>query len=179
MVLDEDTNAMRVGKLTEAPKPVGGELLLLLVGEVGVAAGVDAHRVAAEGLRGLDPLAVILDRAGSLARRGIAEIALAIAHDEKAPNAIPLCSVYHLPQVPLVARFVHEELIHVLDAVEAVVLSRPGDEIEVAHGAGEESSMERPLRERDAEEGLRGKAQEGEAGKRSLEEISSVHSGIV
>ena len=79
-------------------------------------------RVAAEELRPLDPAVVVLDRLLPLLLVGVAERALAVAHDEHAADAVVVRDLLQVLQVAVVLLLVLVELVDVLDGVDAVVL---------------------------------------------------------
>src|SRR5262249_14156225 len=152
VVLDDDVDLVLVAVLALLPQAVGAELDLLLEGAGGV--GVDADGVAAEEFGGLDPLVMVLDGGLAFLVVGGAEVALAVAHDQDAADAVVVAALLQLLQILLVAGLVLEELVDVLDGGDVIVLLRDGGEVEVGHLLAEEALVERPLRQRDLEERL-------------------------
>jgi hypothetical protein len=83
VIFDDDEQAALVALDAETMQAVGGELHLLVPAQLGIAGGVHADAVAAERGGGIEPLEMVLDGLGALGLIGIAEIALAVAHDEQ------------------------------------------------------------------------------------------------
>ncbi len=84
-----------------------------------VARRVDPNRDAAERVGRIDPLAVVLDGPAAQGRVGIAQPALAVAHDEVLVDAFAGGAAVHLRQVRRVGRPVLEERVDVLDGLDA------------------------------------------------------------
>jgi hypothetical protein len=149
MVLDNDADRVGVGELGELAQAVGREFLLLFASAV--AGGVDANHGAAQHLGGLDPLVVVLDRRLPARRVGIAELPFTIHHDQVLVHAGVLRPCVHLGKVGCILRLVPEELVDVLDGLDAELLLCDAGEVEVLELALLQRPMEGPLRERDPE----------------------------
>src|SRR5205807_1811479 len=90
-------------------EPIGDQLDLLLVAAGTV--GIDANGVTAEQLGGIYPLVVVHHRLLAFGLVGIAEVALAVAHDQDAGHALVVGDALHLGEVFLVFAFTLVELI--------------------------------------------------------------------
>src|SRR5690606_20839119 len=117
VILDEHRDAVRLGEFREAAQPVGRVAFLRLA--LAARACVHADRMAAERGRGFDPFVVVLDRAGARGRVRIAEIAFAVAHDQQALDPFAGRAPLELREEGPVARLVEEELVDVLDRLDA------------------------------------------------------------
>jgi len=110
--------------------------------------------VAAQHRGGVDPLLVALDGLRPLGRVGGAEVGLAVDHDQHARDALVGGPLPELLQIGLVAGLVVEELVDVLDRVDAEVLAGHAREVEVGAGraaGAEQVLVQRPLGQRDLE----------------------------
>jgi hypothetical protein len=87
VVFHDDEQAALVALEAEAVEAIGGEFHLLVPSQLGIAGGVHADAVAAEEGGGVEPLEVVARRWGALGLIGIAEVALAVAHDEQPLHA--------------------------------------------------------------------------------------------
>jgi hypothetical protein len=108
--------------------------------------------VAPESVRGVEPLDVVLDGAGAGGVVGIAQVALAVAHDEQAPDAGVVGARAQVGEIGGVLGAVLEELVDELARFEPVALAGDGREVEVVERAVEVLLVERPLGEGDPEE---------------------------
>ena len=106
--------------------------------------------MAAEALGRLDPGMVVLDCLGAGLVVGVAEVAEAVAHQEQVLHAFVGRPPGEIGQVVGVFGLVLEELIDVLDGVDAELLAGRPREVEVVELAGEDRLVQRPFRERDA-----------------------------
>ena len=171
MVLHDHVHVELRRELGEPRQAVGGQLLLLL--EFALARRVDPDRVAAQPLRRLDPRVVLLDRRGAGLVIGVAEVAEAVAHDQDVRHALVGRPLGEVGDVVGVLGLVLEELVDVLDPVDAELLLRRPREVEVVELAREERVVERPLGERDFEcrlragRGFSGGKRPGRAGQRA------------
>ncbi len=151
MILDNHVQVHLGAEFGEAAQSVGGEFLLLL--ERAFAGGVDTDGVAAQHLRRVEPLAVVLDGLGAFGLIGRTDSAFAIDHDEQLLDAVVARTGVHLREVARVAGLVFEERVDVLDRLDAVGLSGGLREVEMVEIPAVERIVERPLGERDAEHG--------------------------
>ena len=87
--------------------------------------------------------------------RAKTDVALAIAHDDEALHAVIGGALLHLAQVFPILRLVHEEGVHVFESLDLVLGGDLG-EIEIVDLARAQVLDQRPLGERDAEEGFLG-----------------------
>ena len=162
VIFDEDVDALPGAILGDLREAVDNEFDLLFPRAAAV--GIDADRVAAEKLRGIDPLVVILNCLVSLRLVGVTDVAFAVAHDEEALHAEVGGAFFHFAEVGFVLRFIHEELVHVFERHDAVVGGDFG-EIEVVDFAGLQLRVDRPLGEGNFEKrfgGAGGGSGEGE-----------------
>ncbi len=150
MVFHDHVHLHLRGVVGQPREAVGGQFLLLV--KRAFARRVDADRVAAQPLRGLDPGEVVFDRLRAGGGVGIAEVAEAVAHDEHVRHALVGGPLGELGDVVGIPHLVLEELIDVFHGVDAKRLLRGAREVEVVELAGEERLVERPLGERDLEE---------------------------
>src|SRR6476660_9155469 len=118
--------------------------MVMLFFRIARRAGVYSDGMAAEKLRGLDPLVMVLDSLVAFGARGIAEVALAIAHNEAALYAEIVAALFELLQVGRILGLVHEEDVDVFDAVDIEILLGDFGEIEVVHLARLQCAVERP-----------------------------------
>ena len=159
MVFHDDSHVHLDGIVGQSRQPIGHKLLLLL--RRALAPRTHPDRVTAEPLRRLDPRKVVFDHLGAGRSIGIAQIAEAITHDQDVRHALVLRPLGEVGQVGRVFSLVLEELVDVLDRVDAKLLLGGAGEIEVVKFTGEDGAVQRPFRQRDAEErrrnrGLRG-----------------------
>ena len=127
----------------EPAETVGRQLHLLV--PRATAAGIHADGMAPEKLGCIEPLAVVVHRLLALGRIRIANVALAIAHDQQALYALIGRALFHFAEIIRVLRLVHEELVHVLHCVDAVFRGDLG-EIEIINLARAQLPIDRPLR---------------------------------
>lgn len=116
--------------------------------------GIDPDAVAAEPQRGVHPGLMVRDRAGPGVGVRVAQSPLAVDHDQQAAHAgagRPSAQLVHVEVIP---RPIGEELVHVLDGVEPESFAGEPREVERIERPRADRSMEGPLRERDAEEGI-------------------------
>ena len=93
---------------------------------------------------------VLLNRLPALGGVGLSKIAFAINHDQHVLHPFARRAVVHLGEVFPILRLVHEELVHVLEAVDAEATRRFG-EIQVVQmrlRPLEEPAVQRPLGQR-------------------------------
>ena len=159
MVFHDDSHVHLGGIVGQSRQPIGHKLLLFL--RRALASRVHPDRVTPEPLGRLDPREMILDRLGAGGGLGIAKVAEAIAHDQDVRHTLVLRPLGEVGQVGRVLSLVLEELVDVLDRVDAKLLLGGAGEIEVVKFTGEDGAVQRPFRQRDAEErrrnrGLRG-----------------------
>src|SRR5690606_34649172 len=140
--------------LAQPAQPVRGQLRLLL--PRAFARRVHADHRAAERLRRVDPLVVVLDGLPPLRLVRRAQAPFAVAHDQVLVDALAVCAAVHLGQVRRVLRLVLEEAVDVLDCLDAELLPRDAHEVQVVQLARADRAVQRPLRQRDAEPGGRG-----------------------
>ena len=107
--------------------------------------------MAAEVLGPLGPPLVVLDRLRPLLLVGVAEVALAVAHDEDAGHLVVVGHLLQVGEVRPVLLLVLVELVDVLDALDAVLLGTDLGELERVELVGallaEERPVQRPLGE--------------------------------
>ena len=80
----------------------------------------------------------------------IADVALAVAHDQQALYTVISRALFHFAEIFFVLRLIHEELVHILHRMDAVFRSLLG-KIEVIDLARAQFRIDRPLRERNLE----------------------------
>ena len=129
MVFDEDVEAHLGAVIRQAQQAVDDAAELVV--PVPLRRGVDADGVAAEEFGGVGPLVVVLDRLLAFLLVGVAEPPLVVAHDQHAAHAEVVAALLHLGEVGLVGGLVLEELVDVLDGVDAEFLLRDFREVEV------------------------------------------------
>ena len=152
VVLDNDIDSQRVGELGQRPQAIGGPTDLIFI--AARRGGVDPDRMAAQVLRRLDPLVMVLDRLGPLGQAGVPQVPLAVDHDQQQLHPHIPRPLLQLIEVSGVARLVLEELIHKLHGMNAKLLFRHLGKIEVVELSSKNGPMQRPLGERDFKQGL-------------------------
>ena len=153
VVFHDDSHVHLGGIVGQSRQPIGRKFLLFL--RRALAPRVHSDRVTAEPLGGLDPREMILDRLGAGGGIGIAEVAEAIAHDQDVRHTLVLRPLGEVCQVGRILCLVLEELVDVFDRVDPELLLGGVGKIEVVEFAGEDGAVQRPFRQRDAEEGRR------------------------
>ena len=99
----------------------------------------------------IDPFVVILYRFFAFRFVGVAQITLAIDHDQQCFDPVIVSPFHHFAKVFLVFCLVPEELVDVFNGADPKFLFRDLGKVQVIHFATMESAMERPLSQRDIE----------------------------
>ena len=151
MILDDHVDVVLRAMLRQLPQPVGGQLHLLVI-RFRLAVCVDANRMTTEEARGFDPLDVVVHGFAPLRRVHIAQIALAVDHNEQAAYAFTSGPLFHFIQIRAIRGFVGKELVDVLHCIDAEVTLRRACEVQMIERFRANRPVQRPLRKRDFEQ---------------------------
>ena len=149
MVFHDHADIEGLGQRAELRQAIGREFGLLLTGPGAV--GVHPDAVAAEEFGGFQPFYVVFHGLFTFGFIRVAEIALAVTHNEHPGHTMVVGAFFEAFEVFLVGGLVHPELVDVFHAADAEIALRDEREIEVIQLAGKKGEVQRPAGEGDFE----------------------------
>ena len=105
--------------LLELQKTVCGRLLLFLESLLCIGCRVHANGMTAKKLCRISSLEMIFHGLMTFGRVRITQAPLAVTHDEQGLNALVLAALLHLGEILLILRLVEEELVYILNGLNA------------------------------------------------------------